>query len=244
VLIASFLIVGLALGVLLWGISLFLQGYLYQEPAEKLPLRALAAGLGVASYLMFWTLINTKADSPNKYGTFFEFNPTGTKEYEQFEAVRSYPNLPADQREKTVLFKKAPGAGNQLYLEAETQKPFKLNDSSYLTTAILITDGGAKTRFNALLQDGKVYSTSNKVFQEESGNRYLEGETPGTVYSPNMGVIVVALGLNLVLFLAWFVAFWPVLRFASGHALGLAVVFGLLTMLVLMPLLFRNFAKA
>ena len=45
--------------------------------------------------------------------------------------------------------------------------------------------------------------------------------------------------LNLLLFVAWFVAFWPILRFTVGHALGLAAVMGLVTMLLVMPLLFK-----
>jgi hypothetical protein len=44
--------------------------------------------------------------------------------------------------------------------------------------------------------------------------------------------------LNVANYLAWFAAFWLVLRFALPHAAGLALVLGLLTMLVVAPLLF------
>ena len=45
--------------------------------------------------------------------------------------------------------------------------------------------------------------------------------------------------VNISMFVAWFIAFWPILQYLTGHALGLSLVFGVLTMVVLMPLLFK-----
>jgi hypothetical protein len=51
--------------------------------------------------------------------------------------------------------------------------------------------------------------------------------------------VVLALLINLGLFVVWFVAFWPVLRYGAGFAFLLTLAFGLLTMFALMPVLFK-----
>jgi hypothetical protein len=60
----------------------------------------------------------------------------------------------------------------------------------------------------------------------------------GVMYVPSSGVVAIALLLNASLFVVWFIAFWPVLRFNMGHALMFAAAFGLLIMLLVLPLLF------
>ena len=46
--------------------------------------------------------------------------------------------------------------------------------------------------------------------------------------------------INVVHFALWVVAFWPLLNFRVGLSLLLATIFGTITMLVLMPLLFNT----
>ena len=108
----TFLILTVSLIALLLAVTIFLQGYLYQQPTEQLPLRAAVAGLAVALFITFWTYVNTRAVGDNKYGTFFDFNATATKDVTEFEAIRRYPNLPKEEQEKTVAFKKQPGTFN------------------------------------------------------------------------------------------------------------------------------------
>jgi hypothetical protein len=50
---------------------------------------------------------------------------------------------------------------------------------------------------------------------------------------------VLALLLNFLHFVVWFVAFWLILQFTRGHAFLLAVAFGVFTMILIMPLLFK-----
>jgi len=242
VLVVTLAVLALALTGVFWGLSLFLQGYLYSGPATRLPLRALTAGLAVSCFLTLWTFVNTRAESENKYGTFFEFNPTGAKEIKEFDAVRFGI---ASKEEKMVHFKLQAGTKEPTFVDAEGQK-FKLADAGggYITVALMVpSPDGKKNRFDAAMKEeprvGKVYTTENKLFQEKGGSRYLEGETPNQVFAPSTGALILAMGLNILMFVVWFLACWPILQYLPGHALGIALVFGLLTMVVLMPLLFK-----
>jgi hypothetical protein len=80
----------------------------------------------------------------------------------------------------------------------------------------------------------------DKRFAEKGSKRHMDGDTPGVVFAPSTKVMLIALLFNVLNYVAWFVAFWLVMRFAFPHAVGLAVVFGLLTMLVAAPLLFER----
>ena len=242
VLVLTLAVLTLAFTAAFWGLSLFLQGYLYSMPASRLPLRSLTAGLAVACYLTMWTFVNTRAESENKYGTFFEFDPTGAKEVKQFDAVRYVVMTKA---ETTVPFTLKQGSKDPTFVDAGGQK-FKLADAGggYITIAMMVTDAdGKKARFDAEMRDeprvGKVYSTDNKVFKEQGGSRFVEGETPHQVFAPSTGALVLAMALNILMFVAWFIAFWPILQYLTGHAIGLAFVFGIITMVVLMPLLLK-----
>ena len=55
------LLITLVLFALFLGGGLVAQGYLYQSPAERLPLRALAAALLVSSFITIWVLIDRGA---------------------------------------------------------------------------------------------------------------------------------------------------------------------------------------
>jgi len=79
-------------------------------------LRALVAGLAVALFLTMWVYVNTRADSKDKYGTFFEFKPTSAKEITQFEAVRYGVNT---KDEKVVPFSLPAGTKDPTFVDSE-----------------------------------------------------------------------------------------------------------------------------
>ncbi|MDB5309604.1 MAG: hypothetical protein JWO38_3806 [Gemmataceae bacterium] len=255
-LLLTFLLVTFALFALFWGGTLVAQGYLYQQPTDRLPLRAAAAAALVGAFLTFWVWVDKR--SPGKYDTFFEFAPYSTTTFTEFEAVRWTRDPAAGAKkvefkkdakggpaETTARFKRAPGGATPKFVEERTGREFKLNDSDTMTAALLLKgpDGGAPVRFKADLKEDKrtgglTYSGERR-FTEENGSRYVRGDQLGVLYVPSNSVVVLALLINFLLFVVWFAAFWPVLRFGVGHALGLAAVFGLVTMLLVMPLLFK-----
>lgn len=252
VLLLTFLVVF----ALFWGGTLVAQGYLYQNPAGQLPLRAAVGALLVALFITFWVWLDKR--NPGKYDTFFEFAGETSKEVNEFEAVRWTLDPTAgkgkvefrkDEKgnpaEKVTRYKRSGAGKAATFVEEGTTQTYKANTTDTMTAALLVKpdEGGNPMRFNAELKKdertGALNYTTDRRFVEAGGNRYIKADQPGVVYIPSSGVVAVSLLLNVALFAVWFVAFWPVLRFNWGHALGFAVVCGLVTMLLVMPLLFK-----
>jgi hypothetical protein len=115
-----------------------------------------------------------------------------------------------------------------------------------MTGAILVkTDSDPQpVRYNATVKDGphgkgKVY-TQDAKFVEEKGSRFVEAHKLGTLVVPSTATVVVSLLLNFALLVVWLAAFWLVLRFSLGHALLFAGVMGLITLIAIMPVLFKQ----
>ena len=218
-----------------WGTALFLQSSLYNAPANKLPVRAAIAAFLVGGFLTFWTFVNTRAESKDRYGTFFEFNPTSSHAFEEFTAIRR----DANKKETSVQHKKVSGK----FVEAgDPTKAFRMNSADFIVSAIDVKEGEKATKFEAEFDaKGNYAGGSNRVFREKDGRRYIEfgqSNVPTPIYAPSRGALFAALGLNLLLYAILFAVFWPVLRYTLGHAIGGAVPVGLFIMLLLMPLLF------
>lgn len=256
-LMITFVALAATFGVLLYAIAIVLQGYLYNQPASRLPLRAVAGGLVATAFITFWVYANTRADSKDKYGTLFEFNSTASQPMDEFTAIRRH--VGAEARESTVKYRKS---GANFVEERDTGKPFKLTTSDWLVTAVEVPQKDGKLRFEAELfvpvagKPGEqkpwkpgdpgqpTYSRESvRVFREAGGNRYIEFTqlgSPGSIQVPNRGAWFGAFVLNLLHFVVWFIVFWPILRFTSGTALGLAAGFTLTIMLFVMPILFER----
>jgi hypothetical protein len=236
-----------ALFVLFWGLAVLLQGYLYSEPATRLPARAAVAALVVGGAIGVWTYANAKSDRKGKYGPLNDFDSTTTTDVYEFTAVRKYAQIkgPDGQpKEDKATFHRPEGQKTGTFVEDKTGQPFQLNKSDFLTTAFEVKDADGKVgRFDAVMDPknpkGETY-LPDKRFVEKGTKRYMDGDAPGAIYAPSTKVMIFALLFNVLNYVAWFVGFWLALRFAFPHAVGLAVVFGLLTMLVAAPLLFER----
>lgn len=247
-------LVGLAVALtaLLLGVSVVLQGYLYNQPADRLPLRAAVGGLALACFLTFWTYLYTRAEHPERYGTVLDFTPTTSVPVTEFEAVRQtrYKDAGGKPKEQTVKYRWQPGTGQARgQFVDEANRPFVRSTSDYVTVALLMPDpSGDKPRFNAVMNGGTyVVDGENGParFEEQGGARYLTENALQSMQVPSTGALVAGLGLNVLHFILWAAAFWAAMRFNLGHSLALTALFGLTTMLVLMPLLFRaNAVKA
>ncbi len=242
-------LVTLVLFAVFLGGGLVAQAYLYQAPAEKLPIRAFAAALLVGLFLTMWVRIDQ--GSPGRYDTFFEFAPYETRKFDELEAIRwesaAGGKLKKDAAgkptEKRVKFTRGVGAKSNTFFEAGTIDAFTLNNASYMTAAIMVkpTPEAEPVRFNAMLnKDGMSYANTpdGRRFVEAGGSRYVQADQLGVLYVPSRGTVFLALFINLLHFVVWFVALWAILQFTRGHSFLMAVAFGLATMLLAMPLLF------
>ncbi|HEX4612377.1 MAG TPA: hypothetical protein VH092_29555 [Urbifossiella sp.] len=253
----TFVLVFIALFALLWIVTTVAQGYFYQQPVDRLPLRSAGAALLVAGYLTFWVALDRR--TPGKYDTFFEFAPYTTAGFNEFEAVR-WEADPASRKgefkkdgagkaaETTTHYKRAGGKTSR-FVDDKGGKEFILSDGGMLTAAVVLKpdEGGGPVRFDAVFREDKRTGTKTyppkgdeyRRFAEPKGSRYVMLDQPGVIYVPSTGAVILALLINLGLFVAWFAAFWPVLRFGAGLALLLTLAFGLLTMFAVMPVLFK-----
>ena len=236
-LIITFAVLVIAAFALLLGVSLFLQAYLYNAPADRIYLRALVGGTAVALFLVGWTYINTRADRDNKYGAIHEFKPTATTEVTKFEAVRRN----RAKIESTVAYNKA--LGEKEFRSELDKSPFRVNTSDYITVAFLIKEEGKTepTRFDAVLESELLYDSKleKKTFREKGGPRLIEDDGIGVIVAPCGGVIFLAILINMLHVVVWFLVFWIVMKFTWPHAFGLAAVLGFAITLVAMPLLFN-----
>jgi len=247
-------LVTLVLFALFLGGSLIAQGYLYQAPAERLPLRALAGAVLVGSFITLWVAIDARA--PQKYDTFFEFAPYKTQPVTEFEAIRwessdgtrFKADAAGNPMETSVKFKRGVGGKNKTFYAEGTDMPFVLNTSAYMTAALKVKpdEGGDVIRFNAkLAADKRTYPKGANgqravvQFVEDKGSRYIQDDQVGVMFVPSNSTVFLAILINALHFVAWFAAFWLILHFTPGHALAFTALFGLVTMLLVMPLLFK-----
>jgi hypothetical protein len=243
-LVLTLVFCAVAFTALFWALGVLVQSYLYSQPASHLPVRSVIAGVVVALFVTGWTYLNTRASHPDKYGTIFDFKPTTVKDVTEFEAVRQLriKDAAGQYKEVSVPFKYVPEGKAGKFVETTTGKDFRLNTADYMTVAIDLPEDGKKTRFDAALDSKGTYALDGDhvVFTEKGGSRYLESNQFHRMNVPSTGAFAAAVALNVVVFVVWFVAFWPVMRFNSGHALILALIFGTFSVLILMPLLFEK----
>ncbi len=256
VLLLVFLMLALGLFALFLGGGLVAQGYLYQDPADRFPIRAAVAGLLVAGYLTLWVALDQK--KPGRYDTFFNFMPYTTAEFDEFDAIRwsgSGGALKLNENgapvETVVTFRRPAGGKAAQFAAVGTNEKFEPRGTSpgggqYMTGALRVklpTDP-EPVRFNALVVESaaaktKTY-TKDRKFVEENGARYVEAVQPGTVYVPSTGAVLTALLINFGLLVVWAVALWPVLKFTFTHALLFAGAATVVCLLALMPVLFKQ----
>jgi hypothetical protein len=256
-LLLVFLMMTLGLFALFLGGGLVAQGYLYQQVADRMPVRAAVAAVLVGGFITLWVSIDRA--KPGRYDVLHEFKGESTREFDEFEAVRwtgTGDRLTTDPAtgapvEQVVRYKKAAGGKGTTFLENGTGAPFQMTGSTgptgYMTGAIRVktADDSDWVRYNAEVKEdtrskAKVYASTDRRFVEEKGSRYVRGDQLGTMYVPSTGTVVVALLLNFLLVVVWAAACWPVLRFSLGHALLLAGIGTLVTMIGVMPLLFKR----
>jgi hypothetical protein len=236
-----------------WGISLFLQRYLYNEPADKLPLRAAVAGLLLGCFVTFWVYVNTRADGENKYGVIHQFSPNDVSApLAKFQAERK--KLDLNQKpvgDETVTFERQQTDKGMRYLPtfpkpAGEAKPFAVTAPGYYTAALLVEKDGQPLRYEAAM-NGNQYTGPKYTFTEPGGrtielSRGLDADPaePLTVVSPSGGAVFLAIVLNVLHLVVWFACFWPLLKFNVGHAVALAFPFFAGMTILVMPLLFEQ----
>jgi hypothetical protein len=228
--VLSLIVVAVALVLLLLVGSLWLQGFIYSEPADAMHWRALATGGILTVFVAGWCLLNYRY--PGSFDAVFNFSPTETKQYDSFIAVKRLDEKTTRNISYTLL--KSGIGGN--YVDT-LGHPWRRSDTDGIIEAIEVKDGANTIRFKAELTPEGQFKTSPVRYVEEGGRRYMTEDLLGTVETRNWRLLFVYTLLNLLHLVLWFVCFWLIIRFQFSHALGLAFVFwGVMTLFV-MPML-------
>jgi hypothetical protein len=233
-----FVLLAFGLIMLLWGGALVLQGYLYQSPADDLPIRAAAGGTVLAAFLTFWCYLD--ANNGGKYDTLFEFSPQEMTEYDAFDTVMKKAN----GEETSIHYNKRVGSkGTTSDFFDDKGQPWKKNTNDSMAVAILIKekDKPEPTRFNAKFDaDGNFPRNLIDLRYTDEAGRYMSADALGRVVRKKTGVLFANLFINFFHFALWWAVLWYGMRFALWHACGLALVLWLFTMLVMQPSLFNQ----
>ncbi|HJT76902.1 MAG TPA: hypothetical protein VJ739_06830 [Gemmataceae bacterium] len=242
-LIVGLLVVGFAVAVFLWLGSVWLQGYVYSEPAAGLGWRAAATGGAVMLFLAAWCMLDYRAargGAPEPpLNTLMNFSPTETyprTRWKHFWAVKK--DAAGKEVETEYTWEPTSQFRGGQYISRETRKPWS-REANGLTQAILIDEDGQKVRYNLELPPGGKFKADEKA-------RYVEDDGQGRVLTEDdvrtgqvtrfrFGLFVANVLLNLLHLGLWFACFWLLLRFQWPHALGLAVVFWIVMMFAVFP---------
>jgi hypothetical protein len=239
-LVFLFLVIGAALVVFFLVGTLFLQGYLYTEPAEQLSWRAPAAG---AALMMFFGLLcvseanidptRTPKRNPLYPLIYSPDEDMSPKEVQYLWAVR---RVGRDKTEEVKYELKKYNIGPMQRTEYVQAAAREKHWNSAGVEAILIEVDGQKDRFMA---PKKTPEGSYRRFVDADGWSMAEYDS-GPTGKPERFRLDWFLGnllLNLFHLGLWFACLWVLLRFQWPHALGLAVPLWLVVSLTVLPIL-------
>jgi len=227
------------LTAVLWIASVILQGYLYNDLAPKLPLRALAGGAVIALFLTAWCAVY-RAD-PGRFDTLTNFKTEALDGvYDEFQSVRK---VGTEERPPVRFVRR--GDSND-FESVETRKLWSRSDADGMVVALLIKERGKEqpTRFDANLQpDGRFRPRDQNRYEADGGRRYMDEVALGKVYRVRSWVYAGNFFANFLHLALWVVVLWFGMRFALGHAVGIGLAVWALTMLAVQPALFGLVTK-
>lgn len=227
--------------------SLSIQSWLYNVPADGLPIRSAGSAAFVAGFVVLWAAIH--AGSPETVNTILNFSPQSYTSHDSFDSVRK-----VGDREEKIPFKRRVGSrGSASFFDARPGREtavWKRSDTEGISVAILIREKGkdAPTRFEANLvrSPAKDKVGEKLVFPDEvrytevGGSRYMTGEALGQIVESRYSTVLLNLLLNFVHLLVWQIACWVGLRYLFWHAAGIAVPLFLLFTLAIVPIVFER----
>lgn len=224
--IINLLLTWLALVVLLYAGSLWLQGFIYNEPATQMTWGAPVAGTLLALLLLWWCWLDIR--DPEKYDTLFRFSTAQSTRYDDIWAEKEgqrihyhKASIPQGTRPPQIIYKEV----------APPNRIWSRSDS------ILVKDKDQEVRFEAERDRDKNYRIpqGKSLRYVDPRGRYMTEEMPGLVTTERWSSFFGNLGLNLLHFLLWFLCLWLLLRFQWSHAFGLAAAFWVLMTVLVLP---------
>ncbi len=221
-------VLALALTVLLWAGTLWLQSTIYSEPAGDIYWRAPAVGFGMALFLGLWVFADCRTGG--RVRPLHQTSVSEIKQYDEFKAV-----LTKNGAEET--FKRMPNAESRHDYRADGRGDGKPLPSR--PDKIIVTEGGAAVAFEPERDAKGNFHTQqgqNLHYVDKYGRVMLEGDL-GELSQFRYDWLLLNLLFNGLLLGLWFAGLWLLLRYQWSHALGLAVVLWAAMTLLLVPMI-------
>ncbi len=257
ILIVILIITLVSLIAVLWGGTVFFQGYIYTEPSPGVFWQAPAVAALLTFGYSIWCLsiaLSSGASASNiPINTIFRFTP------KEDMLVQPAPLLWAIKADPK---KTGPDKDGEVVPYVSERVPDKLNSQKFRyfdivdqhpwhgqgVIAIEIqpkTDDAAKIRFNVVVTEAGRFELVDsrraqyRHFASDDGwdiTEFEEGPT-GLPVRFRWSRFLLNIFFNGAHLVAWFVGMWLLLRFQWGHALGLAVVMWLVMTLLMLPMM-------
>jgi hypothetical protein len=228
-LILILLLLWFVLSVLLAAWTLWFQAYIYSEPVGEIYWRAPAAGGALALFIGLWVALDYRtvdANGVGRYEPLHDFSAEETKQYPKLWIINR------DGKEEEYERRNNVGHGAD-YVRKDgrrlPERPSKIivSEPPNGDKHVFEPDRDAKGNF-------KVEPNKSLVYRDDRKLEMVEGSF-GTITIFHFGWLVMNLFLNFAFLVVWFLALWLLLQFQWSHALGLAVVFWVVTLLFVMP---------
>lgn len=217
--------------VLLWVGSVWFQGYIYSEPSPQLIWSAPVAGTALALFLALWCIIDYQ--SPERYTDLFHFNPREVHEpLTELWAVKGAGQI------RYTLTKDALGRPDY---RDQNGKPVPTHADK-----IIVKENGEEVVFEPERDSSGNYKmrTGRSLLYHDTRGREMSEDSLGLLSTFHWGVLLACGFLNLFNLALWFACLWLLLRFQWSHALGLAIIFWLISTVLIVPTLLAKVDSA
>ena len=182
------------------------------------------AGTALALFFAVWCVIDYR--SPERYVDLFHFNPR--------ETHKPYPELRAVKGSMSVQYIETKDARGLTDYRDSNGKPVPTHADK-----IIVKENGEEITFEPERDANGNYKirTGRSLLYHDARGREMSEDSLGQLSTFRWGVFLACGFLNSFHLAMWFVCFWLLLRFQWSHALGFAVIFWLISTVLIVPTL-------
>lgn len=230
-LILILLVLWAALTVLLAAWTLFFQGYLYSEPASTIYWHAPAASTALTVFLGLWVVLDYRSigdrNDEGRYQPLQNFSTRETETYQHLWIINNDGKKEHYERSGQEYVRKD---GRRL-----PSRPSKVLASHTANGDDRVFEPAKDAKGNYQVEQDQPL----RHYDKDNKSRYMEEGFLGQVSIFHFSWLLMNLFLNFGFLLVWFLSLWLLLRFQWSHALGLAVVFWLAMILLIVPMILK-----
>ncbi len=241
-LLIIFAVTTVTLGVLLFALAFFLQGWIYTEPSAGLLWQAPAAGAALGAYLTLWCALNFQPGvQPGSipYDTLFRYSSEVILNREPVESIV----VSIKKKPKAEYVRVRKDQTRFEYQRKSPREPWSGVNIEELEVAVAGETYKLKPDPVTGTGGGKAYRSEHGWTMFEYGGNVNPGPT-GVLVRSQLGRGLMNWLLNGLFFALWFLSLWLLLRFAWPHALLLTIPLWLISLLTVLPMVLDQAVKS